>query len=218
MDNKFFIVSALCCAAAYFIGGVPFGFIIGRIKGHDIRKEGSCNIGATNVTRVVGKWYGKLCFALDLLKGFLPVFLTLYFLKSAGYASLYCEYSAVAVGLFSVGGHMFTPYLKFKGGKGVATAGGVILALAWLPFVIAFATWVIVFLVSRYVSLGSIIASAALPLAALVLKLAGVSDISWATIVFFAFIGAASVWKHKANIIRLKNGTELKFERKGNQV
>ena len=111
---------------------------------------------------------------------------------------------------------MFTPYLKFKGGKGVATAGGVILALAWLPFVVAFAVWAAVFLSSRYVSLASIIASAVLPVSALLLKITRLSpEISWTVIIFFAIIGGASIWKHKANIIRLKNGTELKFERKG---
>ena len=123
---------------------------------------------------------------------------------------------AILCGLFAVAGHMFTPYLHFKGGKGVATAGGVILALAWMPFVIAFAVWLAVFLSSRYVSLGSIAASAALPLSALLLKILRIQPkISWPIIIFFTLIGAASILKHKANIIRLKNGTELKFERKG---
>ena len=97
----------------------------------------------------------------------------------------------------------------------MATAGGVILALAWLPFVITFAVWAAVFLATRYVSLGSIIASAALPISALLLKVCNIQPrISWAVIIFFAVIGALSIIKHKANIIRLKNGTELKFERK----
>lgn len=210
MNIKFILIAAAFCAAAYLIGGIPFGFIIGKLKGCDIRKEGSCNIGATNVTRVVGPWYGKLCFLCDLLKGFIPVFM------AQRYFAADFSYMAILCGFFAVAGHMFTPYLGFKGGKGVATAGGVILALAWLPFVITFAVWAAVFLTTRYVSLGSIIASAVLPISALILKLTRLQpQISWAVIIFFAIVGGLSVWKHKANIIRLKNGTELKFERKG---
>lgn len=210
MNIKFILIAAAFCAVSYLIGGIPFGFIIGKLKGHDIRKEGSCNIGATNVTRVVGKWYGKLCFFCDLLKGFIPVYI------AGRYFASDFQYIVILCGFFAVAGHMFTPYLKFKGGKGVATAGGVILALAWLPFVVAFAVWAAVFLSSRYVSLASIIASAVLPVSALLLKITRLSpEISWTVIIFFAIIGGASIWKHKANIIRLKNGTELKFERKG---
>ncbi len=210
MNIKFIIVAAAFCAVSYLIGGIPFGFIIGKLKGYDIRKEGSCNIGATNVTRVVGPWYGKLCFFCDLLKGFLPVYIAQRYFASD------FQYIAILCGFFAVAGHMFTPYLKFKGGKGVATAGGVILALAWLPFVITFAVWAAVFLSTRYVSLGSIIASATLPISALLLKVSCIRpEISWSVIIFFAIVGALSIWKHKANIIRLKNGTELKFEKKG---
>lgn len=210
MNIKLTIIMAVFCILSYLIGGIPFGFIIGKLKGFDIRKEGSCNIGATNVTRVVGAKYGKICFFCDLLKGFLPVFIAQKYFASD------FQYMAILCGLFAVAGHMFTPYLHFKGGKGVATAGGVILALAWMPFVIAFAVWLAVFLSSRYVSLGSIAASAALPLSAFLLKILRIQPkISWPIIIFFTLIGAASILKHKANIIRLKNGTELKFERKG---
>lgn len=211
MNIKIIIVSAVFCAVSFLIGGIPFGFIIGKLKGHDIRKEGSCNIGATNVTRVVGPWYGKLCFFCDLLKGFVPVLIAKRWFRIEN-----AEYIVILCGLFAVAGHMFTPYLKFKGGKGVATAGGVILALAPIPFIITFAVWTAVFLSTRYVSLGSIAASAALPVSALLLKVSRLQPgISWAVIIFFAVIGALSIFKHKANIIRLKNGTELKFERKG---
>ena len=155
-------------------------------------------------------WDSFLRFFCDLLKGFLPVYIAKQYFKIEN-----AEIIVILCGLCAVAGHMFTPYLKFKGGKGVATAGGVILALAWMPFVIAFAVWAAVFLASRYVSLGSICASAALPLSAVLLKILKIQPkISWTVIVFFTVIGAASVLKHKANIIRLKNGTELKFERK----
>lgn len=210
MNIKFYVIAAVFIIVSYLVGGIPFGFIIGKMKGIDIRKEGSCNIGATNVSRVVGRWYGKLCFFCDLLKGFLPVFVAQKYFASD------FQYMAIACGFFAVAGHMFTPYLKFKGGKGVATAGGVMLALAPVPFLIAFAAWVAVFMTTRYVSLGSIVASIVLPVSAALLKVSRIQPkISWEVIIFFAVIGGASIWKHKANIIRLKNGTELKFERKG---
>ena len=122
--------------AAYFIGAIPFGFLIGKLHGIDIRKVGSGNIGATNVTRSVGKTAGKLCFFLDFLKGILPVYL----------AGLLCPGEpvvALAAGAATIAGHMFPVYLEFKGGKGVSTAAGVALALAPYPLLIAFVSWVI---------------------------------------------------------------------------
>ena len=121
--------------AAYFIGAIPFGFLIGKLHGIDIRKVGSGNIGATNVTRSVGKAAGKLCFFLDFLKGILPVYL----------AGLLCPGEpvvALAAGAATIAGHMFPVYLEFKGGKGVSTAAGVALALAPYPLLIAFVSWV----------------------------------------------------------------------------
>ena len=151
-------------AAAYFIGAIPFGFLIGKLHGIDIRKVGSGNIGATNVTRSVGKAAGKLCFFLDFLKGILPVYL----------AGLLCPGEpvvALAAGAATIAGHMFPIYLEFKGGKGVSTAAGVALALAPYPLLIAFAGWVVVFLVWRYVSLASIVAAVLLPCTAILFAL-----------------------------------------------
>ncbi len=192
---------------SYLFGAVPFGFLIGKFYGKDIRREGSGNIGATNVTRVIGRNAGRLCFALDFLKGMLPVL---------GAARWYDDGSGAAMilaGAAAVIGHMFPVYLQFRGGKGVSTAAGVAVALAPSAFLFAGIIWVVVFLVSRYVSLASIVAAICLPLAATALAIwrGGVSPL---VVCFFYGIGVAAVWKHRANIRRLRDGTELRFERR----
>ncbi len=189
---------------AYFFGAIPFGFLIGKFYGKDIRLEGSGNIGATNVTRVIGPAAGKICFALDFIKGYIPVAI----------AAHTGSWGMLLAGILAVAGHMFPVYLNFKGGKGVSTAGGAAVAMCPAAFLIAGAVWVAVFLYSRYVSLASIIAAAALPLSATVLMLAGRPFGGVPVLVFFYVIGAAAIWKHRANITRLRNGTELRFVRK----
>ena len=184
--------------AAYFIGAIPFGFLIGKLHGIDIRKVGSGNIGATNVTRSVGKTAGKLCFFLDFLCPGEPVV-------------------ALAAGAATIAGHMFPVYLEFKGGKGVSTAAGVALALAPYPLLIAFVSWVIVFLVWRYVSLASIVAAVVLPCTAILLALCdigGATATSGVTIGFFLLISLLAIYRHRSNIARLLNGTESRFEKK----
>ena len=195
--------------AAYFIGAIPFGFLIGKLHGIDIRKVGSGNIGATNVTRSVGKTAGKLCFFLDFLKGILPVYL----------AGLLCPGEpvvALAAGAATIAGHMFPVYLEFKGGKGVSTAAGVALALAPYPLLIAFVSWVIVFLVWRYVSLASIVAAVVLPCTAILFAVGGIGGAtatSGITIGFFLLISLLAIYRHRSNIARLLNGTESRFEK-----
>lgn len=197
-------------AAAYFIGAIPFGFLIGKLHGIDIRKVGSGNIGATNVTRSVGKAAGKLCFFLDFLKGVLPVYL----------AGLLCPGEpivALAAGAATIAGHMFPVYLEFKGGKGVSTAAGVALALAPYPLLLAFAGWAVVFLVWRYVSLASIVAAILLPCIAILFAFCGIGGAtatSGITIGFFLLISLLAIYRHRSNIVRLLNGTESRFEKK----
>ncbi len=198
-------------AASYLAGAIPFGLLIGFCFGKDIRKEGSGNIGATNVTRVIGKWWGKLCFFLDFLKGFLPVYLTAYFLTSPdGKVSGLLLLTAAAGAIL---GHMFPVYLRFRGGKGISTAAGAALALAGWALLIALLIWVAVFLISRYVSLASICAAAALPVAAVVLNFF-YRPVPGSILFFFFIISAVAIYRHSSNIVRLYHGTELKFERK----
>ena len=199
---------------SYLIGAIPFGFLIGKCFHKDIHKEGSGNIGATNVTRVIGKWWGRLCFFLDFLKGWAPVFAAnCYFSTQESPAS---GLLLLTAGAATILGHMFPVYLKFKGGKGISTAAGVALALAGWTLLAAGLVWVVVFLISRYVSLASILAAATLPVAAVALNL-WYRPVPLSIQIFFGAIAIVAIYKHRSNIVRLKNGTELRFERKKKQ-
>ena len=201
------MVYAIIFVGAYLIGSVPFGFLIGKIYGIDIRTVGSGNIGATNVTRSVGPVAGKICFFLDFFKGLVPVLLAAHFAAPG--------LPALTAGIASIVGHMFPVYLKFKGGKGISTAAGVGLALAPWALLTAFAVWAAVFFASRYVSLASIAAAVALPAAATVYQIFHIGrPIAAATLVFFYLVGALGILRHRENIRRLLNGTESRFEKK----
>lgn len=207
------MIEAIIIVLAYFIGAIPSGFIIGKCHGIDIRTVGSCNTGATNVTRCIGKKAGVFCFFCDFLKGAVPV-LAAMFLSQISWLPLAAFAAAVA-------GHMFPVYLKFKGGKGIATAAGGAFAIAPLPLITALAVWYIVFRISRYVSLASIIAALVLPLGALALRLFFdpaqghfLLRVQWGTVIAFGVIGALAVFRHRSNIVRLLNGTESRFEKK----
>ena len=198
---------------AYFIGAIPSGYLIGKFYGIDIRTVGSCNTGATNVTRCISKKAGIFCFFCDFLKGALPVLLAMQISHLA-----WLQIAAFAV---AVAGHMFPVYLKFKGGKGIATAAGGAFAIAPLPLIAALLVWYIVFRISRYVSLASITAAFMLPVVALVLclvfdpvKAHFLLRVQWITVIAFAVIGALAVYRHRSNIVRLLNGTESRFEKK----
>jgi glycerol-3-phosphate acyltransferase PlsY len=199
---------ASCLIAAYLLGAVPFAFLIARIKGIDIRTVGSGNVGATNVFRCVGKGWGSLCFACDAAKGFVPAFffpmIAQAFLPvpNPDLLKILCAAAAIA-------GHNWPVYLKFKGGKGMATSAGSLLGIAWLPVAIALAAWVVVFLIGRYVSVASIIAAVVVGVCAWVFPPApGALLIP----VALTLLAALAVVRHKSNIQRLANGTEHRFE------
>lgn len=207
------IYAIITIILAYFLGGIPSGFLIGKYHGIDIRTVGSCNTGATNVTRCIGKKAGIFCFFCDFLKGAVPVVIAMV-LSPLPWVQLAAFAAAVA-------GHMFPVYLKFKGGKGIATAAGGAFAIAPLPLIVALAAWYIVFRVSRYVSLASIVAAAVLPLGALALRIFcdpvsshWIFRVQTAVVIAFAVIGALAIYKHRSNISRLLNGTENRFEKK----
>ena len=220
---------------AYLAGAIPFGYLIGRVYGKDIRKEGSGNIGATNVTRVVGKGWGKLCFALDFLKGALPVLIVSYLtpkalfpfltdLTPAAWQEFYMNqlHDPLAVlpslaAFATVSGHIWPIYLKFKGGKGVSTAAGAILALNPLALIGAALVWVITFFTSRYVSLASILAACSMPLFVIGLTIFTKNRASFPEIILFFLLAVLTVLKHSSNIKRLRDGTENRFEKKCNK-
>ena len=205
------LVAAAWILAAYLIGGIPFGFLIGKMRGVDVRTVGSKNIGATNVFRTVGKGWGLLAFACDVLKGLIPVLLARYF--GCGW-----RYLPLAVGIACVVGHMLTPYMNFRGGKGVATAFGMLLGLIPALVGVAFALFAVVFALSHYISLGS--CTAALFLAVAVwfpwLGCAGRADLPQAILV--TAIALFVVWKHRSNIGRLVRGEENKIFLFGNRT
>ncbi|MGC2162074.1 MAG: glycerol-3-phosphate 1-O-acyltransferase PlsY [Silvibacterium sp.] len=194
---------------AYLLGSVPFGFLLVRLfLKEDIRSKGSGNIGATNVVRSGAKKLGALTFVLDACKGFVAVWLASRIFFTPGLASVPLQNAEALAALFAILGHIYPIWLRFKGGKGVATALGVFLALAPLAALGGLVVFVIVFALSKYVSLASILAAIAFPLLAMLLPHTAYS--SWLITVVF-LVPIIVIAKHHQNIARLLNGTEYRF-------
>jgi len=189
----------LFSVAAYLFGAIPFGLLVAKSRGVDIRTQGSGNIGATNVFRVLGKGWGIFTFVLDALKGFIPSFL---FPRLAGLDSEW----GVLFGIVAILGHSFPVYLKFKGGKGVATSAGMLLGVAPMAVLVGFVCWVLCMVFSRIVSLSSIAAAIAVAVAVWVLD-----PTALAVNVALTILAMLVIWLHRANIKRLLNGTENRF-------
>lgn len=227
----------LCPLLAFLLGSIPFGLFIARAKGIDIRRHGSGNIGATNVLRVVGKKHGIFCLVLDILKGFIPVLLAINLIRIDGRPvqipaglpeawaltlpatqALTAQIAHILTALFAILGHNYSPWVGFKGGKGIATSAGVLIALMPFGVVLLIVVWLLVFAVTRYVSLASIGAAVALPLITLYGSWTHgrIQDGTWnkPLFAFSLVIAALAVWKHRSNIRRLLDGTENRFERK----
>lgn len=199
--------------AGYLLGSIPWAFILGKVNGIDIRQHGSCNVGATNVSRVLGKKWGVSCFFLDLLKGFLPV-LILQILAVRSDLLRHVGLDVVIVSVAAVAGHMWPLFLNFKGGKGISTIAGIILALAPLSLLTAGAAWVLIFHFSRYVSLASISAAFILPISAWTFFILGYTKTSLVVLIMLSSLAALAILRHRGNIKRLLAGTENKFTRK----
>ena len=204
-------VYILAALAAYLIGSVPTGFVVGKLRGIDIRTIGSGNIGATNVFRALGTPAGIFVLLADAFKGWVSVFcvakaLARWLAPEASSQALEALQIVAAVSV--VLGHNYTLWLRFKGGKGIATSAGVLLALVPATFGIGLAVWVVVFAVSRYVSLASIAAALALPFATWLTHQSGT------LIVVTAVLAALAIYKHRSNIQRLLAGTESRFGKK----
>lgn len=190
---------------SYLIGSIPTAYIFGRIfKGIDIREFGSGNVGATNVFRVIGRVHGLIALVIDILKGFLCVSYAAGFflyLSPVQRPELY----RVLVGMAAIAGHNWTVFLRFKGGKGVATSAGVVIGLVPKIFLLGFLVWSIVFSVTGYVSIASIIASISVPLFTLVFG--EPAEI----IIFTSLLCIIIVYRHRSNIKRLKQGEEKRI-------
>ncbi len=234
----------LCPLLAFLMGSIPFGLLIARAKGIDIRQHGSGNIGATNVLRVVGKKYGIACLLLDLLKGFVPTLLAISLIRFPGqptgialpfllpfagtdHTQFLAQSLQVLTGLFAILGHNYSPWVGFKGGKGISTTAGVVIALMPAAIVILLLLWLALFLTTRYVSVASIVAVASLPVIThLGARFHHVSnDPALPTLweagtwnkplfVFSVLVALLGVWKHRGNIQRLRAGTENRFSKR----
>jgi len=216
-----YINFALAVIGAYLLGSIPFGLLIAKAHGKDLRSIGSGNIGATNVSRALGRKWAYVCFVLDVLKGMVPMLATLSLTRPLPTQSqtekVILLWLWLAVGCAAILGHIFPIYVKFKGGKGVATSFGVALGL-WPYYTIcasfAIVIWVVVVLIWRYVSLASIAASITFPLA---LILAIILTPSWHFVSLWPLLIAATaiplmvIIRHRENIKRLLAGTESKI-------
>ena len=201
-----YIATAL---VAYLLGSIPTGFLVARARGVDIRTVGSGNIGATNAFRVLGKGLGIFVLLMDALKGWVAVQIGAYvvsqLLPGASLDNLH-----ITAGIAAILGHNYTCWLHFKGGKGIATSAGVLIALVPLALAIILSIFIILFVTTRYVSVGSIVASFSLPFATwFTTRDTGLTVVTGA-------MGALAILKHRKNIQRLLNGTEnrIQFKKK----
>ena len=211
MEALSYIVTAL---VAYLLGSIPTGYLAAKSRGIDIRKVGSGNIGATNVFRTLGKPAGIFVLLVDAAKGFVSccfvgplVYRLLLGRPPEEPATL--EYLKITGAFLAIIGHNYTCWLKFKGGKGIATSAGAVLALLPLALAVGFVTWIILFAATRYVSVASIGGAFVLPFGAWL-----VARSSPRMIVVAALMGALAIYKHRANIQRLRAGTENRVGKK----
>ncbi len=197
-----YILTAL---VGYLLGSIPTGYLVAKSKGVDIRSKGSGNIGATNVFRILGKPAGIFVLFVDALKGWVAavlgtaVFANLFYPDASPQAH---EWFALCGGICAILGHNYTCWLNFKGGKGIATSAGVLIAWVPVPLLIILGIWIAIFALTRYVSLASICAAATLPFAAWLLGQ------SLTIILVTAALALLAIYKHKTNIKRLLDGTE----------
>jgi glycerol-3-phosphate acyltransferase PlsY len=188
---------------SYILGSIPSGYWYGRLRGIDIRKQGSGNLGATNALRVLGVPAGILVLCIDVAKGFVAVAALPLLTPYPG-----SDYLRVACGLAAVLGHTYTLFLNFKGGKGVATTYGVLLALAPISTILVFLVLVGVVALTKYVSAGSLASAILFPA---FIWLLGESGQSFSILILAVVVGAAVVVKHRSNIRRILDGTENKI-------
>lgn len=204
MSTSQIVLAAGLIVAAYLAGSVPFSFLVARARGIDLRTVGSGNIGGANVWRSAGFGPFLVAAALDMLKGLLPTLAAVRLLPG--------HYIAIVlVGIAAILGHTFSLFLNFKGGKAVATSGGVLLVIAPLLVLVGLIAWVIAFLISRISSVGSLTAAATILLAGTFFYFSGWLPLTYAVFVWFSALFV--VYLHRENIQRLRAGTENRFKR-----
>lgn len=208
----------LLIIAAYLLGSIPFGLLLAKARGVDLRNIGSGNIGATNVGRALGKKWAYVCFVLDCLKGLIPMLIARLLIKDEPTAVEFALW--LAVGSAAVVGHIFPAYLRFKGGKGASTSLGMVLGLYpyfTIPGAITFAVWVACLLIWRYVSLASIAAATAFPLILVTLIWLNETWLFaslWPLLIAAFLMPCLVVLRHVENIKRILDGSEAKISQK----
>lgn len=198
----------IAAIVGYLLGSIPFGFLMGKWKGIDLRKEGSGNIGATNALRILGKPAGSAVLALDALKGAFACWIAPTLVVTMLGSNSNGQLISLVAGFSAVLGHNYTCWLRFKGGKGIATSAGVLLALTPGGLLISLATFLLLLGITRTVSIGSIGAAAILPIGT------WVSGGRGGLLVITIVMGGLAIYKHKSNILRLLAGTEPKIGQK----
>lgn len=212
-----FIGILITVAATYLIGSIPFGLLVARfVGGIDIRQHGSGNIGATNVGRTLGRKYFFVVFMLDMLKGFLPTFLAVQETAQVKFTDLtpLVSHAPILVAAAAVLGHNFPIYLKFKGGKGVATSLGVVLAIDLNSSLLALSIFLVTLGIWRYISLSSLLATTGFLLGHFSTTDKPFGRLEWGTSVIMIGLWGMMLWRHKANIGRIISGTEPKIGKK----
>ena len=210
--TKYLVMALGVSLVGYLFGSLPTGHLVGRFLGVDISKHGSGNIGATNVLRVLGRRWGYFVFFIDTLKGFLAVRAAFYLVQIAKIGVERIELVGILAAVTCILGHTFPIWLRFRGGKGVATSAGALLGLMPAAIVAIFFVWLIIFQLTRYVSLASIGAAVALPVVVGILILR--KSVTDAALLYFSvLIAGVVIWRHRSNLKRLLNGTERRFSR-----
>ena len=212
MMTKYLVMALGVSLVGYLFGSLPTGHLVGRFLGVDISKHGSGNIGATNVLRVLGRRWGYFVFFIDTLKGFLAVRAAFYLVQIAKIGVERIKLVGILAAVTCILGHTFPIWLRFRGGKGVATSAGALLGLMPAAIVAMFFVWLIIFQLTRYVSLASIGAAVALPVVVGILILR--KSVTDAALLYFSvLIAGVVIWRHRSNLKRLLNGTERRFSR-----
>jgi len=229
-DHNGRMIWLLLIAGAYLVGSIPFGVLIARSQGVDIRQHGSKNIGATNVGRVLGRRFGLTCFALDACKGALPVVAAGFVADVIGRSAVDLSHTQMwlwlTVAIAAVAGHMFSIFLRFAGGKGVATAAGALLGmwpLLTIPVLAALVVWIVVVKIWRYVALASMCAAVSVPIAVPIVAMLG-SDPSEEVaarvplLIVTLALAVLVILRHRSNIARLMRGEEPKIGAKRSEA
>lgn len=216
MAHSLVAQSLAFAALGYLLGSFPTGYLAGRRRGLDIRQHGSGNIGATNVVRVLGKRAGYLVFVCDAFKGWLAVWLAAVISGAMSLPLAGASPAGIAAAIGCILGHNFPVWLRFRGGKGVATTIGVLLGLMPLGLAVSAVVWFASFSLFRFVSLASLLGALALPLA--VWCVAARQSPATDPLFWFSLAASAMIfWRHRSNVSRLLNGTEPRFERKASR-